>query len=115
MNEINTSAGVQISAALVNNYFRSLVNRFFKILPMRENNELTLAIYMHSLQMELFGYKSLVPAFGDNSLFLTLLSILQYLIITPECPVPDVKREVFRAIGICNKLSALYAEREAIP
>ena len=39
---------------------------------------------------------------------MTLISILQYLIDTPDCPVQDVKREVFRAISICNKLKSRY-------
>jgi len=39
----------------------------------------------------------------------SLLNILQYLIDNPECSLTVVKREVFRAISICNKLKAKYA------
>ena len=42
-------------------------------------------------------------------MFLTLLSILQYLINYPKCLVKVVKREVFRAISICKKIGARYA------
>ena len=41
---------------------------------------------------------------------MTLLSMLQYMIDRPDCPVSEVRREVFRAISICNRLKAEYAE-----
>ena len=40
--------------------------------------------------------------------YMTLLSILQYMIDNPECSVTSVKREVFRAISIINKIKAYY-------
>lgn len=112
MSEINTSAGVPITSTLLHNYFRNLVNQFFKILPMRENEEDSLRVYMRSLQSELIGCREFVPQVGESSLYLTLLSILQYLIDSPECSVADVKREVFRAISICNKICLIYANSE---
>lgn len=93
-----------VSERLLQNYFQSLVNRFFKILPIRESGEETLTIYMRSLQCELLGCKELLPVLNDDAQFLTLAAILQYLIDTPNCPIKDVKREVFRAIHICNHL-----------
>ena len=36
---IETSAGVPMDARLFNNYVRSLINRFFKILPIKENGD----------------------------------------------------------------------------
>ncbi len=93
-----------IDARAVVTYFDSLVNRFFKILPMRENGEASLGVYIKSFQCELLGCQHFIPAVGTDKSYLTLLSILQFLIDNPECPLSDVKREVFRAIGICNKL-----------
>lgn len=106
---VETTAGVPIDAEVLNNYFRTLVNHFFKILPIREQNEDSLTTYMQSLQAELLGCKGLVSAIQNDASYLTLLSILQYLIDNPECSVREVKREVFRAISICNKLRAQYA------
>ena len=106
---VETTAGVPISAEVLNNYFRTLVNHFFKILPIREQNEDSLITYMQSLQAELLGCKGLVSAIQNDASYLTLLSILQYLIDNEECSVREVKREVFRAISICNKLRAQYA------
>lgn len=105
---LNTAAGSQIDAKFLHSYFRSLVNSFFKVLPMRENNEDSLPAYMRSLQLELLGCKEFIIAIQDNSMYLTLLAILQYLIDNPECKVSEVKKEVFRAISICNKLQSQY-------
>lgn len=107
---LDTAAGMPIDAKFLHNYFRTLVNNFFKVLPMRENNEDSLPTYMRSLQLELIGCKELIEAIQDDPSYLTLLAILQYLIDNPECKVSEVKREIFRAISICNKLKAQYAE-----
>ena len=96
--------------ALLHNFFKDLVNQFFKILPMRENKEASLPVYMQSLRAELLGCRGLVEALNNDASFMMLLSILQYLIDNPECPVWEVKREVFKSISICNKIKAQYAQ-----
>lgn len=106
----DTATGYQIDAKFLHSYFKNLINNFFKVLPMRENEETSLQTYMRSLQIELLGCKEFVEAIKDDSLYLTLLSILQYLIDNPECSVHEVKREVFRAISVCNKLKFRYIE-----
>ena len=105
---IDTVTGVSIDPKVLHNYFHNLVNQFFKILPMREQNEESLTTYMKSLQAELLGWKNLVVAIQYDPAYLVLLAILQYLIDEPGCSVRVVKREVFRAISICNKLKAQY-------
>ena len=109
-----TKVGVPMDVRLFNNYMRSLVNRFFKILPIRESGEDSLETYMRSLQAELLGCKELIVAIHEDPLFMSLLNILQYLIDNPECSLTVVRREVFRAISICNKLKAKYAEEAAV-
>lgn len=109
---VETTAGVPIDIEILHNYFKNLVNHFFKILPIREQNEESLITYMQSLQAELLGCKGLISVFQNDALYLTLLSILQYLIDNPECSVKEVRREVFRAISICNKLEAQYASTQ---
>jgi predicted transcriptional regulator len=59
MSVVHTSVGEPLTGELLRNYFRNLVNQFFKILPMRENGEDSLCVYMTSLQAELIGCKSL--------------------------------------------------------
>lgn len=120
---IDTTAGMPIDTEVLQNYFRTLVNRFFKILPIREQAETlsdgesistndeaeeSLITYMRSLQAELLGCRELVNAIQKDASYLTLISILQYLIDHPKSTVKEVRREVFRAISICNKLKAEY-------
>lgn len=104
---IDTTVGTPVSPELLHNYFKNLVNQFFKILPIRESEESSLITYMQSLRAELLGCQELIGELRNDASYLTLLAILQYLIDNPECPVYEVKREVFKAISVCNKLKAL--------
>lgn len=99
---------------LVRNYFKSLVDGFFKILPMREAEEITLPTYMRSLQVSMLGCKKLITAIHYDAEYLSLLSVLQYLIDNPSCDESEVKREVFKAISICNKLAKRYSESKVM-
>lgn len=108
---MNTIADTgNITPRLLNNYLTSLVNCFFKILPMRESGEKSVDKYIKSLQAELLGCRGLVQILNDDSRYLSLLSILQYLSDNPELPVETVKREVFKGIRLCNALKERYGE-----
>lgn len=98
--------------ALTKNYFGMLVNSFFKILPIRESEDGSLVIYLNSLQHELLGCRELMHELDDDARFLRLIVILQYLIDHPSCPVQDVRREVFKAIRLCEQLSSMYGGDE---
>ena len=104
-----TVTGVPMDVKVLDNYLGALINLFFKILPIKESGEESLDVYMRSLQIELLGCKELIEALREDALFLTLLAILQYLIDHPMAEVPTVRREVFRAISVCNKLRKRYA------
>lgn len=52
---VNTANMPILSDRLVGNYFSNLVDLFFKILPLWENREKTLPIYMETLLDELIG------------------------------------------------------------
>ena len=108
---LQTTVGTPVSSELMSNYIQSLVNRFFKILPIREQEDDSLSTYIRSFQMELLGCQNLICAFQNDAMFLTLLSILQYLSDNPECSVKLVRREVFHAISICNKLKSVYVNQ----
>lgn len=47
-----TIYNTQISDRMVSNYINSLVNRFYKILPIKESGEGTLKRYLESLQRD---------------------------------------------------------------
>lgn len=102
-----TARYIYLPRRIVYQYLDGLIDQFFKILPLREDGEPSLGKYMESLQVEMLGCKSLVVALNYDELYLSLLSILQYL-IENECNVETVKREVFKAIDICEKLKEKF-------
>lgn len=107
---INSDHNCQVPNELVKNYFGSLVNCFFKILPIRESGEKTIAVYLESLKAEMLGCNNLIESIHNDASYLTLLSILQYFIDNPDCDLSEVRREVFRAIRICDKISERYSK-----
>lgn len=107
---MNSENRRSIPDRLVKNYFSSLVDLFFKILPMREEGEKSTNIYIESLMLEMLGCKNLIENIRYDHSYMTLLCILQYLIDNPDCKIPDVKREIFKAIRICNEISERYSE-----
>ena len=96
--------------ATLQNYFQYLVNHFFKILPMKEQGEDSVDVYMESLKFEILGFDNLFVLTDHSPDVISLLAILQRLIDDPSCEIAVVKREVFRAISICNKLKEKYAK-----
>ncbi len=108
---IKTDAGIKINARILSNYLRRLVDQFYKILPMRESEEQTLPVYMRRLQEELLGCYSLFPVLSEDTIFLSLINMLQYFIDNPASDVEDYKREVFNAISVCKRMSEKYAEQ----
>lgn len=100
----DTTAHMLIPDELLCNYFRNLINRFYKILPMREEDEPTLPVYIESLCHELIGCEKLIYALDCDARFLSLIAILKYFSENPDCSVKEVKREVFKAISICGEL-----------
>lgn len=102
--------GYVIPKVLIHDYFRSLVNCFFKILPMKESGEDTLYVYLDSFKSELIGCRGLLNEMQHEPSFVTLLSILQFFIDNHDCDIPTVKREVFRAIRICNNIAQKFSE-----
>lgn len=110
-NTVNLSAfaGAKMSKEVLHNYFTTLVNLFYKILPMKESGEDSLNIYMRSFQAELIGCGNVVEEIHDDGKYLSLISILQYMIDTPDLSNSDVKRYVFNAISICNGMKDRYS------
>lgn len=92
----------------LSNYFSNLVNSFFKILPLREAEEDSLSVYAESLQLELMGCQKILGAVENDSGFVSLICILQKFIDDPQYPVAKTKREVFKAISICNRMKKKY-------
>ena len=89
------------------NYFDFLINKTYKILPMKEENSLTLKSYLESYQRELIGNKELVGVLVDEPQFITVLNIIQFL-ISEEYTNEVCKKEVFKCIRILQKIKNKY-------
>ena len=96
---------IDINDVMIKNKLDALVNQFYKILPIKESGEPSLLQYMKSLQREMLGCKSLILVLENDAQYLTLLSILQYM-IDHDCDVATVKSDVFKAIGIIKRMQA---------
>jgi len=102
---------VEMSDKLVQRQMEGLVNRFYKILPLRESCEPTLKQYQRSLLREMLGFQELIVVLKYDDRYVSLLSILQYM-ISHEPDVDVTRSEVFRAINIIKNLQKKYC-REA--
>ena len=97
----------EISDVMFYNYLTLLIDKIFKILPMKENKVMTLPIYLDSLQTEIIGCMSLFPEFRNEANFITLLSKIQFL-SDSESSVEIYKREIFNMINIVEKIQSTY-------
>lgn len=104
-----TKYEIEISRDLMVNKFTDMVNQFYKILPLKENNSPTLQQYMVGFMRELLGLQSLMNDLNNDGLFANLLGILQYL-IDNDCDTSTIKTDVFKAIGIVKKLQQKYKD-----
>lgn len=104
---MKTIYGIDISNEMVLRRMTGMVNQFYKILPIKEENEDTLQQYMLSLQREMLGCQALIEALGNDPQYLSLLSILQYL-IDHDCDIATVRSEVFKSINILKRMRDRY-------
>jgi len=101
----------ELTPEVVARYFRYLVNRFFKILPIRENGEGSLVPYLTSLQRELSGFRNLIDYINGDAQYTALMAKLQWMIDNPDYKFMDFRSEVFGAISICNTLKVRYGAK----
>ncbi|MPL95077.1 hypothetical protein SDC9_41240 [bioreactor metagenome] len=85
-------------------YVKGLIGKLFKILPLRENEEKSLNEYLDSLWMEMSGAYMTFPILQESSEYVSALNIVGYLTTHSVSP-KQCKREVFKAIGLVEKLS----------
>ena len=88
-------------------YFNYLINKTYKILPLKEENSITLISYLESYQRELIGNRDLLYALVDEPLFVTVLNTIQYL-ISENYSNEVCKTEVFKCIKILKDINHKY-------
>lgn len=104
---MTTCYDTELSNELVCKQIKDLINRFYKILPIKESGEPTLKQYQSSLLREMLGFQSLIVALKYDDRYMSLLSILQYMIeFDPD--VDLVRSDVFKAINILKSLQKKY-------
>ncbi len=96
---------------MVKKYLRGLINRIYKILPLKESGYNTTPKYIHSLRKELTGFESLMAAINYDSRYGSVISVLKVFEDEfDELSPAYVKSEVFRLITLCNGIISKYAE-----
>lgn len=88
-------------------YFEFLINKTYKILPLKEEKSDTLKSYLESYQRELIGNMDLVPMLVNEPKFITVLNTIQFL-ISEEYSDKVCKREVFKCIRILEEINEKY-------
>lgn len=89
------------------NYFKFLIGRVWKILPMTEENNIHLKEYMEGLQRELIGNMNLVEELKYDGYFITLLNKIEYL-INEDYSHEICRKEVLESVSIIEKLQDKY-------
>lgn len=94
------------------NYFKYMIGKIYKILPMSEEGCSTLVSYLESLKIEMLGSYSLYRQLMEEPQFMTALNIVEYLINNSDCEHEVCKREVFKAIRCIESVNKKYFEKE---
>jgi len=92
-------------------YLQNLVNKVYKILPMKEERCGTLTSYLLSLENELIGCYKLWDTLENEPQFLAVINIVKYLAIE-DYDVVVCKREVFKAIHLIESINNKFFREE---
>lgn len=84
-------------------YLQILINKVYKILPMKEEQCPTLTSYLLSLKNEMIGCYNLWQVLEDKPQFLVVINIIEYL-ATEEYDETVCRREVFKAIRLIENI-----------
>ena len=106
---MQTKYGTDISRKMKRSRVDELINQFYKILPLKENNAETLSQYISSLLREMLGMKSLMMEWQEDGQYLSLCGILQSFIDNPDADTDIVRSDVFKSISIIKRLQSKYS------
>ena len=86
-------------------YIESLINKTYKILPLKEEESETLNEYIESYLRELIGGKQSLYILSKEPRFITVMCTLEYLILNN--PSTNIyKKEVFKCIKILSDIKS---------
>lgn len=89
-----------------NLYLKTMIGSVYKILPMYEDNNITLHDYLDSLYVQLVGATEYYDELRFNQRFQSIINIIQFF-RTKEFDKKICKREVLKATNILDKLSKM--------
>lgn len=81
-------------------YLDNLINRVFKILPLKEENSETVDVYIKNLLYELTGNKELIVYLNNDSRYEAVISNLHKLISLKE----NYRTVVFNTIALIEQI-----------
>ena len=102
-----TSVYGEIPNENLSQYFKYLVGKTFKILPLYEEDSATLPSYLKSYQRELIGDSKLFSELNEEPKFITLLATIEYL-ANGDYDHDVCKSEVLKCTNIINDISRKY-------
>lgn len=80
-----------------------LINKLFKIIPLKENNDKNLDRYIDSLCVDLLGSSFTFRELLKNQNYITIVNTIEYLRVY-EYDFVKCKREVFKCISLVEKI-----------
>ena len=92
-----------IPSEAIKSYLKTLIDKVYKVLPMKEENSETLHCYLTGLTHELVGAYQLHFELVDEPRFLNVVNIVKYL-ESNEYDIATCKREVFKAIRLIQNI-----------
>lgn len=87
-------------------YFDSLINSIFKILPLYEEENVGVEVYVESLLFELYGLDAVIDmekSYEYTSLLSTLESLKEE-VVKEDSEQKVIKREVFKCISVVKNM-----------
>ena len=92
-----------MKAEITNLYLKTMIGSIYKILPMYDDNNVTLQDYLDSLYVQLVGASEFYDELKYNQRFYSIINIIQYF-RTNEFDKKICKREVLKCTNILDKL-----------
>lgn len=80
-----------------------LINKLFKIIPLKESNDKNIDIYIDSLCVDLLGSSFTFKELLKNQNYITIVNTVEYL-SEYDYSFEKCKREVFKCISLIEKV-----------
>jgi hypothetical protein len=100
-NMVKTKLG-EVGLVQYNEYCERLIDKIFKLLPLKEEGNKTLPKYTDSLLIELWGGREIINPFSESPEFLSLVCSVTGMKTLEEKAV--YRSKVFECIEICKRL-----------